>query len=74
MRGLAYTLATMRVLRAWLRLSPAYMDPGSGSMMLQVLLGGVAGLAVAARVFWDRLVGLLPGRKGKADSEASDEA
>lgn len=33
----------------------AYLDPGSGSMLLQLVLGGVAGLAVAAKLAWKRL-------------------
>jgi hypothetical protein len=33
----------------------AYVDPGSGSMLLQLLLGGVAGVAVAVRMYWHRL-------------------
>lgn len=37
----------------------AYIDPGSGSMLLQMLLGGVAGVAVAVRMYWHRLRGLF---------------
>ena len=33
----------------------AYIDPGSGSMLLQMLLGGIAGVAVAVRMYWHRL-------------------
>ncbi|MGH9379750.1 MAG: hypothetical protein ACRD2Z_03945 [Thermoanaerobaculia bacterium] len=33
----------------------AYLDPASGSMFLQLVLGGVAGAAVALRLFWRRL-------------------
>jgi hypothetical protein len=33
----------------------AYIDPGSGSMLLQVLLGGIAGVAVAVRMYWRRV-------------------
>jgi hypothetical protein len=33
----------------------AYVDPGSGSMLLQLLLGGVAGVAVVARMYWQRI-------------------
>ena len=29
----------------------AYLDPGSGSMVLQMLLGGVASAAVALKMF-----------------------
>ena len=37
----------------------AYLDPGSGSMLLQVLLGGFAAVGVAARLYWHRLATLF---------------
>ena len=33
----------------------AYLDPGTGSMILQVLLGGVAAASVALKLYWDRI-------------------
>jgi hypothetical protein len=30
----------------------AYLDPGSGSMLTQLVLGGVAGVAVLLRLAW----------------------
>lgn len=42
----------------------AYLDPGSGSMLLQVLLGGVAALAVILKFYWNRFL-LLFGRDKK---------
>ena len=41
------------------RPAAAYLDPGSGSMLLQVLLGGVAGIAVIAKLYWGRVLSLL---------------
>ena len=43
----------------------AYLDPGSGSMILQVLLGGVAAVGVVARLYWHRVTALLrkPGER-----------
>lgn len=32
-----------------------YLDPGSGSMILQAILGGAAGLAVGIKMFGRRL-------------------
>ena len=32
----------------------AYLDPGSGSLILQAVLGGVAGLGVAAKAMKSR--------------------
>ncbi len=37
----------------------AYIDPGSGSMILQMILGGLAAAAVFLKVFWHRLLVLL---------------
>jgi hypothetical protein len=45
----------------------AYIDPGSGSMILQILAGGVAALAVAGRLFWRRLLEFLHLRKPDED-------
>jgi hypothetical protein len=41
----------------------AYLDPGSGSMMLQVLAGGIAAAAVTIKVYWRRLLVFLRIRK-----------
>lgn len=47
----------------------AYLDPGSGSMLLQALLGGAAGLAVLVRLFWRRLIAYLPSRREPAPTD-----
>jgi hypothetical protein len=36
-----------------------YLDPGSGSMILQVVAGGAAAAAVAGRLFWRRIAIML---------------
>ncbi|MFH1724556.1 MAG: hypothetical protein ABII00_08040 [Elusimicrobiota bacterium] len=43
----------------------AYIDPGSGSMMLQLLLAGAAGLLVLVKLFWRRVAALLRPGRGK---------
>ncbi len=45
----------------------AYLDAGSGSLILQALLGGLAGIAVAFKAWKARLVGK------RAVSEAEHE-
>ncbi|HYU60519.1 MAG TPA: hypothetical protein VEK39_07155 [Solirubrobacterales bacterium] len=37
----------------------AYLDPGSGSMVLQAILGGIAGFAVALKMFGRRVISFL---------------
>jgi hypothetical protein len=48
----------------------AYLDPGTGSIMLQALLGGIAGAMVVGRLYWRRLrsfvTSWLPGRSGES--------
>lgn len=47
----------------------AYLDPGTGSMMLQVILGGLAAVGVAIKLYWHRLRATL----GMAKKEESED-
>ena len=49
----------------------AYLDPGSGSMMVQLLLGGVAGAVVIVRLYWTRLLTWLGLKRDKTDVKTS---
>lgn len=49
----------------------AYLDPGTGSMILQVLLGGIAGLLVVGKLYWHKLLTMLRVRSG---SDAREES
>lgn len=40
----------------------AYLDPGTGSMMLQLLLGGVAGALVVGNLYWQRIKTFFGGK------------
>jgi hypothetical protein len=35
----------------------AYIDPGAGSLILQVLLGGIAGVLLLLKTYWHRFTG-----------------
>lgn len=49
--GLMALIATAFPLsNAW-----AYLDPGTGSFILQMLLGGIAGMMVVGRLYWTKL-------------------
>ena len=48
----------------------AYLDPGSGSMILQILAGGLAAVAVTARLYWDRILKFLKIRKPEDEAVA----
>lgn len=51
----------------------AYLDPGTGSLILQVLLGGIAGVAVAGKMYWHKFCTLLGIRQEiEQDNQVSD--
>ena len=37
----------------------AYLDPASGNMLLQIILGGVVGLAIILKLYWRKIRRLL---------------
>jgi hypothetical protein len=46
----------------------AYLDPGSSSMIIQMLLGGFAAAGVALKLYWTKFKRLL-GIKPKEDQQ-----
>ena len=48
----------------------AYIDPGSGGMMMQLLMGGMAGLVVLMRLYWQRFTRFIGIRKPDPDNRA----
>ena len=49
-----------------------YVDPGTGSFILQALVAMLAGAAVALKVYWGKLRGLF-GASPRDDEEATPE-
>ena len=60
----------------------AYIDPGTSAMLAQLVLGGVAGLLVVAKLYWHRIKTLFgfssdengTGEENEAQAEARIEA
>ncbi len=50
----------------------AYIDPAAGSLLLQVLLGGVAGILVIGKLYYRKLMMLLGRRPRDATPEPAD--
>ena len=48
-----------------------YLDPASGSMLLQLILGGVAGAALALKLFWHRILGFFGVKPKRTDDDAA---
>jgi len=47
----------------------AYLDPGTGSMLVQLLVGGVAAVGVAAKLYWHRILRLFRIRKTEPEPD-----
>jgi hypothetical protein len=50
----------------------AYIDPAAGSLILQALLGGVAGILVVTKLYYRKLMTLL-GRRPRGESAPTPE-
>ena len=57
-----------------MRSVPAYLDAGSASLFVQLVLGGFAALAVTAKLYWRRLLTFLHLRKPEDDAADATEA
>ena len=51
----------------------AYLDPGSGSMIAQLLVGGLAAMGVAIKLYWQRLLVFLRIRRDDDDQPGAEK-
>jgi len=47
----------------------AYLNPGTGSMILQALIAGLAVLAVTIKLYWFKLLAFLKGEKFEPEED-----
>jgi hypothetical protein len=67
------TLAIL-VLCSWLAPTRAlaYVDPGSGSILIQVVIAAVVGIGVTVKMYWRKIKAILPfARRG--DRQETDD-
>ena len=55
-----------------LEIRVAYLDPGTGSLILQALVAALAGAVVVITSYWQKIRGFF--RRGSRGSESSDTA
>ncbi len=51
----------------------AYLDPSSASILIQVLLGGFAGVAIVVKIFWYRIANALGIRRGYGENVQDED-
>jgi len=47
----------------------AYIDPGTGSYILQIIIAGIAAGALALKMFWGRIKALFSNNRAQDDSD-----
>lgn len=50
----------------------AYLDPGTGSMVLQLVLGGIVGALTITKLYWRRLKAFVLRRRDADDAPSAD--
>ena len=51
----------------------AYLDPGTGSFLLQMLMGGVAGCLVVVKLYWGYIKAWFSPRTARQSSMSVDD-
>lgn len=57
------------LLLALARPAEAYLDPGTGSIVLQAVIATIAAAAVAVRLYWTRLKSLFGRKRAGVEEE-----
>jgi len=67
---LKFSAAIAALLALWTAPAYAYLDPTTGSILLQGLLAGVAGVMVVGRLYWTKVKAFFRRISGKTSPEA----
>ena len=50
----------------------AYLDPGTGSLLIQGIIASIAFAAAAARFYWHRIIGLFRSKKPQDEVQTAE--
>ena len=67
-------IGVISAIMLWSPTAFAYLDPGTGSIILQGLLAAIAGALVAGRLYWSRLKSFFVRKPPSAPDEHSETA
>ena len=50
-----------------------YLDPGSGSVIIQIIIGALLSIGVTVRLFWSRIKSATGGQANQSQDDTGDE-
>lgn len=50
-----------------------YLDPGTGSFIIQIIISSIVGLLYLLRVYWGKIVGIFKKNDASAESEIIED-
>lgn len=68
------TVMCFGLVLSWNASAWAYLDGASGSMIVQALIGGIAGMGILIKMFWQSILAKLGIRKPEEVVEESSES
>ena len=51
----------------------AYLDPGSGSFIIQIIIASLVGVGFLLRGYWSKLINMLRGTNSKLDEDDEND-
>ena len=73
-RALHALCLALAIYVAWPRPALAYIDPGTGSYLIQLLIAAAVGLAFGVKLYWRKIKALFMSRTKEDEREgASDD-
>ena len=69
-------ITTSLALGTWALPAQAYLDPGTGSMLIQGIIGAVAAVGITLKLYWHKIKLMISGRKAedKTSNKSEDSA
>ena len=67
--SLSLLVLTLLAMGLWPANAHAYIDPGTGSFVIQGIIAAVVGAGFAIKVYWHRIVSALTGKSPVEDDD-----
>lgn len=72
-KNLIKPAALLMILCSWTIPAYAYLDPGTGSMLIQGIIGAVAAIGVTLKLYWHKVKIMFSGSKEDSDEDNQPE-